>query len=208
MRMLPTLAATALAALAACGNGEEKIEPVGIDGNIVPTMTTRDVDTYISDSGITRYHITAEQWLMFDNADEPHWKFPDGMFMERYDDHMTQAATIVCDSAFYFTGKRLWRLDGNVRMRNVEGDRFLTEQLFWDQNRHKVYSDSFIHIERSDRTIEGYGFESNENMTAYTILRPSGIFPVSDFRGPGSGTDSIAADSAAGSRTGRRRNNK
>jgi len=206
MRLLPAIAIAAFAALAACGSGEEKAEPVEIDGDITPTMVTRDVDTYISDSGITRYHITADRWLMFDNATEPHWSFPDGMFMERYDDHMTQSATVVCDSAFYFTGKRLWRLDGDVRMRNVDGDRFLTEQLFWDQKTHKVYSDSFIHIDRTDRTIEGYGFESNENMTAYTILRPSGIFPVSDFRGPGAETDSAATDSAATTAKPRRRN--
>ena len=66
-------------------------------------------------------------------------------------------------------------------MRNVDGDRFLTQQLFWDQNARKVYSDSFIHIERSDRIIEGYGFISNEQMTDYTIRRPSGIFPTSAF---------------------------
>ena len=74
--------------------------------------------------------------------------------------------------------KRLWRFDGNVRMRNVEGDRFVTEQIFWDQQKGKVYSDSFIHIERIDRTIEGVGFESNEQMTEYVIREVQGILPM------------------------------
>ena len=47
-----------------------------------------------------------------------------------------------------------------------------------------MYSDSFIHIERSDRIIEGYGFESNEQMTDYVIRRPSGIFPTTAFMNP------------------------
>lgn len=66
-------------------------------------------------------------------------------------------------------------------MTNVAKERFETEHLFWDQRDKKVYTDSFIHIEKSDRIIEGYGFVSNENMTDYTVNRVSGIFPVSDM---------------------------
>ena len=57
--------------------------------------------------------------------------------------------------------------------------RFLTQQLFWDQNARKVYSDSFIHIERAEQIIEGVGFKSNERMTIYELDKPMGIFPVS-----------------------------
>ena len=69
--------------------------------------------------------------------------------------------------------------------------------MFWDQRLNKVYSDSFIHIERADRTIEGYGFESNDKMTNYRITNPTGIFPASDFN---PGKESGAADApSAGS---------
>ncbi|MDE6490482.1 MAG: LPS export ABC transporter periplasmic protein LptC [Muribaculaceae bacterium] len=185
LHLLPATVAAALcaAAVTACGSGQTDTEPVPVDGNVTPTLVTDDVSTLISDSGYTRYHLVTQKWLMFENADEPNWKFPSGLFLEKYDDDMNQDATIVSDSATYFSAKKLWRLDGNVRMRNTAGDRFLTQQLFWDQNAHSVYSDSFIHIERADRTIEGYGFVSNEQMTTYTITDPTGIFPVSDFRG-------------------------
>ena len=89
-------------------------------------------------------------------------------------------ASIVCDSATYFSQRRVWRLDGNVRMLNTAGDKFLTQQIFWDQDSRTVYSDSFIHIERSNRIIEGYGFTSNEQMTNYVVNKPSGIFPIPD----------------------------
>ena len=94
---------------------------------------------------------------------------------------MKETGTFTADTATFWSQKKLWRFDRNVRMRNIAGDRFLTEQLFWDQNSRKLYSDSFIHIERSDRVIEGVGFESDENMTDYTIRHPMGIFPASDF---------------------------
>ena len=149
-----------------------------VDPEIFPTMKTVDVSTLVSDSGYTRYHITTDLWLMFDEAQEPHWTFPEGLYMERYNDKMDVESTFQSDSASYLSQKRIWQFDRDVRMKNTMGDRFATEQLFWDQNAQKVYSDSFIHIERTDRTLEGYGFVSNEEMTEYTILRVSGIFPT------------------------------
>ena len=91
-------------------------------------------------------------------------------------------ATVRADSAIYLKRKRTWQLDGNVSISNVMNEKFLTQQLFWDQRTHKLYSDSFIHIERTDRVLEGYGFESNEQLTRYTIKKVSGIFPASEFK--------------------------
>lgn len=169
-----------LAAATACGADEDNVEAQPIDGNTVPTMITDSVNSFVSDSGITRYHIVAPTWLMYDKADEPCWKFPESLHLERYDNDMNVTATVDCDSAVYFTALKLWRLDGDVRMRNLDGDRFLTDQLFWNQQSHTVYSDRFVHIERTDRIMEGYGFTSNEQMTVYTLRRPTGIFPIKD----------------------------
>ena len=183
MRSLFFAAASAAAILMA-GCREDKRETIAIsaDPETFPTMRTVNVSTLISDSGYTRYHITAPLWLMFEEAREPHWVFPDGMYMVKFDNDMKENGTFTADTATYFSQKRIWRFDRNVRYRSVDGDRLLTQQLFWDQNKQKVYSDSFIHLERADRTIEGYGFEADQNMRDYTVHRPSGIFPPSAFR--------------------------
>lgn len=174
---------------AACSGGEDDRAPLP-DGNVTPTMITDSVSSFVSDSGITRYHIEAPLWLMFDEADDPYWLFPQGLHLSRFDDNMSVNATIYADTARYFVRRRLWKLDRNVRMRNLDGDKFLTEQMFWNQNSHRVYSDSFIHIERAQRILEGFGFISNEQITAYTIRRPTGIFPIDEFR-PSSQPDSL-----------------
>lgn len=198
LRILP-LAVAVIAAVgivtSSCKDDNKEYVSGIVDGETTPTMMTREVETLISDSGITRYRITTPLWLVYDEAKEPKWKFPDGLFLEKYDMQMNSDATVVCDSATYFSQKKLWRLDGNVRMMNVAKDRFLTQQLFWNQVERKVYTDSFIHIERHDRTIEGYGFTSNEQMTSYTVNQVSGIFPVSDFRRNRSDSSSVVNDS-------------
>lgn len=166
--------------MTSCGDDNQNYVPNIIDGDHSPTMTTIDVNTFISDSGYTRYYITTPLWLMYDDAAEPKWRFPDGLELEQYDRDLNVTANMICDSATYFSQKRLWRLDGNVIMVNPQRDSFLTQQVFWDQSKREVYSDSFIHIVRSDRIIEGYGFTSNEPMTQYTVNRPTGIFPVKE----------------------------
>lgn len=159
---------------------EERKSYVSVTSNpdSIQTMVTRDVVSLISDSGMTRYRILSKLWLVYDEAKVPTWKFPVGLKLEQFDDSFRIAATVKCDSATYFKNQKLWRLDGHVDIRNIKKEVIETEQIFWDQVNHKVYSDSFVHIERADRILEGYGFTSNEKLTEYVIRRPSGIIPV------------------------------
>lgn len=178
MRRLPVTVVISLLLCTACE--EEKhyyVANVG-DSDTVPTMSTIDVNTFISDSGYTKYYIKAPVWDMYEEAAEPFWKFPGGVELEQYNKLQQPEATMRCDTALYKSQRRIWKLDGNVVMVNVRRDTFITNQVFWDQARRKIYSDSFVHIVRTDKIIEGYGFESNEQMSAYEVKRPTGIFPV------------------------------
>ena len=63
---------------------------------------------------------------------------------------------------------------------NMEGERFETPLLYWDQKTESVYSDSSIVITRENSVIKGIGFRSNQEMTKYTIQRPTGVFPIKE----------------------------
>jgi len=174
--------AAAILALSIFSGGCKEDAKLGVTANIdpetTPTMLTRDVETLVSDSGVTRYRIVTPIWLMYDEAKQPYWRFPDGVRVIKFDNLMRNQATVDCDSATYLKNQQLWRLDGNVRINTVARERFLTNQLFWDQRRHKLYSDSFIRIEKPDRTLEGYGFTANERLTSYEIKRVSAVLPA------------------------------
>ena len=87
-------------------------------------------------------------------------------------------------------------------MVNTLRDSFLTQQLYWNQITKKMYSDSFIHIVRSDRIIEGYGFDSDQSMTSYTVHRPTAILPVErTARADTATADTAAASTAAADTT-------
>ncbi len=180
------LAFSAILALAAslwsCKDSHKERYNLAIDPETFATMTTTDVNTVISDSGILRYRILAPIWLVYDEASDPSWRFNYGMHMERYDNAMKINATIDCDSAIYYSTRDIWDLFGAVDIHSSDKQRFLTEHLTWNRMTRQVYTDSFIHIERPDRIIEGYGLRSNDEFTDYVIIRPTGSFPASQFR--------------------------
>ena len=176
---------------------DSKLGTAAVDTTDLPTMMTRDVETLISDSGVTRYRITTPVWYVYDEVEEPYWRFPEGLVLDKFDNFFRTEANVRADSAHYLKRTQVWRLDGNVNITNVMNEKFLTQQLYWDQRSRKLYSDSFIHIERTDRVLEGYGFESNEQLTNYTIKKVSGIFPASEFKArQGAATDDAAEETS------------
>ncbi len=144
----------------------------------MPSMTTHNISTLISDSGVTQYKIVAPVWYVYDEVDTPYWSFPKGLYLQKYDPKFKVIATVAADSAYFYTAKKLWRLEGNVEMTKEPKELFLSPRLFWDQRRQQLYSDTFIHIENATHVLEGSGFESNDRLTDYRILHPTGIFPV------------------------------
>lgn len=155
-----------------CTKKEENLVDVKFDPETMPSMVTDSVVTLISDSGFTRYKLVADVWQIFDKAKEPFWFFPEGLYLERFDEDFNVEATIVSDTSWNFTDKKLWRLKGNVEVTNIEGDEFRSDELFWDQVQARVYSDKYIEIKRGAMELKGYGFESNQEMTRYRIFRP------------------------------------
>lgn len=146
----------------------------------IPMLRAHNVVTLISDSGITRYHIEAAEWLVYDKAKPSYWEFPKGVHLQRYDDYLHPEAYLQADYAHYNEDEQIWRLRGNVYARNLQGEEFFTEELYWNQKTERVYSDSTITIQRATSTIRGIGFESNQEMTKYTIKKPTGVIPVKE----------------------------
>lgn len=166
--------------LQSCSGSQKKLGEAISERDSLPVMDTRGVTTLVSDSGVTRYRVNTEEWLIFDKKNPSYWAFEQGVYLEKFDSIFQVEASIEADTAYYYDKQKLWKLMGNVFIQNLKGEKFNTELLYWDQNRKKVYSDKFIRIEQPDRVITGRGFESNQEMTVYTIRKPEGIFYVDE----------------------------
>lgn len=164
--------------IVACSGNKQELTSSISNRATTPCLRALDISTFISDSGITRYHITAQEWEIYDRAEEPYWIFPHGLHFDRLDPSLNVDAQIDCGKAVYWNRKNLWRLTDSVCCVNMQGERFETNLLYWDQQNEHIYSDSLITIYKQHLKLVGMGFESNQTLTNYRILQPHGVIPI------------------------------
>jgi LPS export ABC transporter protein LptC len=166
--------------LSGCGSEQKSTDLTPEETDSLAFMSTYGVNTLISDSGRISYRIDAEEWLVFDKRNPPHWAFEKGVYLEKYDREMNVEATIKCDTAYYFNEMKLWKLIGNVDIKNAKNEKFFTDLLYWNQEEKTIYSDAYIKIEQQDQITEGVGFSSNQDLSAWYIKDTKGIYAIED----------------------------
>ena len=66
------------------GKGKTLADAVS-ENDTLPSMNSLGVTTLISDSGITRYKIVTEEWIINDKKNPPYWAFEKGVYLEKFD---------------------------------------------------------------------------------------------------------------------------
>ena len=71
-----------------CSSRTEHVAEAVDDSDSLLFMHVRGVNTFISDSGVMRYHMVAEEWDILNGTQNqpPTWNFLKGLLMERYDE--------------------------------------------------------------------------------------------------------------------------
>lgn len=180
IKSIAVVFSTVMLLFISCNNKKQLVTDAVLERDSMSVMTTYGVSTFISDSGIIRYKIIADEWMVFDKKNPPYWAFEKGIYVEKFDTLHAVEASIKADTAYYNTKDEIWTLKSNVVVASPKGESFKTELLYWNQRKEKVYSDRYIEIIQPDKTIAGYGFESNQQMTEYEIKNITGIFYVDD----------------------------
>ena len=167
---------TVLAASMACSEEHEHIAPAIYPQDSVPVMVSYGVNTLISDSGIIKYRIVSEQWEVNPNRNPSKWTFEKGLLLEQFDLSMHIQSYIQCDTAYYYDVRKLWELHGRVRILTKRGLKFSSEELFWDERSHQLYSNKYSHLITDDKELQGNRFRSDERMTNYSVKTSKGYF--------------------------------
>lgn len=136
----------------------------------VPSMIGYDDTIVFSDSGRIQFKVMASEIIVFDKAKDPYTLFPNKAYMEQYDSLMHIETKLWADSVWNYSKQKLWKLRGNVRIEKNDGKVYESEELFWDENNDKVYSNKQVMIHEPNKaTIRALKFESNQAMTSRTF---------------------------------------
>lgn len=186
--ILIAFASLIVALAASCGNNNLPSAPAIKNPDSAAVMTTYGVSKMISDSGLIRYKIVAEEWQVFERTNPPRHEFKKGLVLERFNQKFHIEMYITADTAYWYN-QNLWELRGRVRVWNEDGTVFDSQKLYWDMQKHEFYSNVYSHLKTPDKEVEGTNFVSDEQMRRYVINNSRAVFPL-----PEGGLD---ADSAA-----------
>jgi len=160
--------------MASCNETVEHTAPAINENDSVSMMVSYGVNTLISDSGVIKYRIVSEVWDVNTVRNPPRWTFDKGLFLEQFDEKFHVEAYITADTAYYYNQDKLWELRGRVRVRTKDGLRFSSEELFWNQSSHELYSNRFSRIITPEREMQGTYFLSDERFNYYSISNSKG----------------------------------
>jgi LPS export ABC transporter protein LptC len=79
---------------------------------------------------------------------------------------------------------RLFEKTSNVLVRDSvkvvgeNGETLRTQELIWNQDKQKFFTDKAVTIQTKDNIIHGDGMEANQDFTDYTILNPRGVISL------------------------------
>ena len=167
--------------LAGCENDIERINLLTSEANR-PRIKGTNIQVIYSDSARVKVQIQAPSYQQYTDVERPYMEFPDGMEVYFYDDSMKIESEIRADYTIYYTEESFWHATGNVIARRLDnGDALHTEELFWDEEKEIIYSDTYTRIQNEDGIFYGKrGFESNQNLTNWQLKGTSGTVTVPD----------------------------
>lgn len=154
--------------------------------NTVSLITSQDknlqdvednASIFYTDSAKTIFHLTSPRIEDYEGAD-PYVLFPKGVSIDFYNDSGNIKGHLEAEHAIRHLNSKLVEGDNNVRVVNQKGDRLNTEQLFWDPNKHKIYTNKFVTIRTTREILYGNGLVSNEDFTQYKITDLRGTIQV------------------------------
>lgn len=140
-----------------------------------------NVEIRYTDSAYLKAIIKAPLMEHHDDPTDPFTVMPEGVTAQFYGLSGNEESNLRADYAINYEKKKLIHLKRNVHVINSLGEELISEELFWDQNTRKIYTEKQVKIKRGEEVIIGReGLTSNETFTKYRIGRPVGTVNVPD----------------------------
>ncbi|TVT41242.1 LPS export ABC transporter periplasmic protein LptC [Hymenobacter setariae] len=173
----------AMQSLVGCGDKEVEVAPVVYTG---PLAETTNVETLVSDSARLQLRLTAPLEQQFENGDVVYPKSVKAVFYDKLGKSV--ASTLEANYAKVEKSTQLYTMRGKVRMVSVPEQQTVTsEEVFYDKLKHRIYTDTamFVRVQSPTQVLLGYGLVANEDLSRYTVKRPTGIFTLEEAKAQG-----------------------
>ncbi len=145
-------------------SAKEKAKPVIYDG---PLRQAENITMHYAEKEKVKVILRAKKFNEFNNGDR---EFPEGIYLEFYDETGKMTSTLRANTAFYFKQENKWRGRGKVEVVNMEkGQQLNSEELFWMPATKKIFTDKFVTITDQKDVLYGTGLQADQDLSHYTI---------------------------------------
>lgn len=169
---------TLLGVFAACQNDLSKVKEIEMKQK-EDIEVTKQAEIIYSDSAHVKAKLTTPI-LYHHKSNNPYYEMPKGIKVIFFDKDLKQTSTVVSDYAIRKENQKIVELKKNVVATNAEGKTFKSDELIWDENLKRFYSNKLVTINTGGNLITGPGFWSNEDFSYYEIRQGSGTFNFKD----------------------------
>lgn len=163
-----------------CTNRIEEINEL-LNPLDIPELEAREIKITRTDSGKILFVAIAPYVIKYSNNLKDYIEFPEGLDVYSFETYPDTSSKMKAGYAKYYSEKNLWEARNGVEAENDSNDRLVTEQLFWDQGKGIIYSDSYTTIYTEDGVFYGKrGFESDDHFKKWKLINTEGIVNVKD----------------------------
>lgn len=158
----------------ACESKDENV--LKIEEYEGPVVEVYDIISYYSDSAKVQLKLETPVQYEFENGDK---EFPEGIYLEFYGENGEITNTIVANYCYFTAKENLWKATGDVIVKGLKTNEQLnTEELFWDPEEQKIYTEEFVRIETGKEIIMGHGLEADQDFSSYKIKKSTGTISL------------------------------
>lgn len=168
---------------------QDKVKPPvarDIDPGAIPTQESWNSSVVFSDSGIVRARLNAAHILIYESRRET--ILEGGIKIDFYNRDGSHSSVLTASRGRVDDATRNMEAFDNVRAVSDSGTVVTTEYLFWNNATKKIRSDRFVKVVSPKESLQGYGFESDQDLKNYVIFRVSGSAAVQEGTGEGKDT--------------------
>lgn len=134
---------------------------------------TQEAEIIFSDSAKVKAKLKTPE-LYNHKIKDPYYEMPKGIEVVFFDEFQKQSSKVTSEYAIRKENQRIIELRKNVVAVNNKGETFRSEELIWDENLKRFYSNKVVHISTNKATISGTSFWATEDFSYYEIVQGAG----------------------------------
>ena len=159
--------------LPSCKNDLHRVAAIMVPAN-APDRVTTNAEYYYSDSGRVRNRIMAGTISEYTNEDAPHTDLTNGVELDFFDTAGILSSKLTSRRGQILPKQQRMEVEEQVVFTNAKGEKLETEQLTWDQDSDRVFTDQPVKVTRVNDIIYGQGLDASQDFSRYTIRHITG----------------------------------